>query len=418
MTSPLSFELVTLEHFAGNTNWVPYNLTLTAEPSSLRGVYVRHPKDGGIAMDPNDSPALQEIRAYLAAVRSGEVAPETPRRGMIEETFTGTRADGRDVLEAAICAVDGRRYGCGQWLTDTALKFLHNERPGINSYPLSVNDGLFFSEAVGPKNDQADAYHDLVSKTLSLIGGKLGTGGAMNFECLDRVGVEIQKLDAAFARTKINQPQDRMHRCYGPSPQHPYSKITLCRTVVPISLGGDVVPFIYEKFLVAYSYLDGDVRLTTTTPLHSHPLNFETVYFTSYGQNSFVTEQEFHIVGKNGRPLISEEGAVDAELLSDIVFNQFNDITLRRGETHYIYPAEEPTVLLPFDPDASLADAGLIRHTDGLFRPHQVTVHDDQDQPGETLYYAIDNYFGPVGRVLIYNADGKPNLWSHDDWER
>lgn len=395
------------------------NLTLIPRPLSPGGVAKQCLVAGETVMKVDGHPALEEIKAYLAAAARGR-ARRVLRGSDLAAVGTAAapRPYGRKILEAAICTIEGSRYRCERALSEPALRLLHNEQLGGRPYPLDVNDGLFFSEALGPGNEQADVYHRLISDTLTLLRDGFEWGGWMPFERLARLGTEIQKLDAQFARAKVNRPPDRIHQCYGPSPEHPYSKITLCRTAVPVRLGDAVVPFVYEKFLVAYSYLDGAARRSTKTPLHTHPLNFETVYFVSYGPNSLVTEQEFYITGKGGRPLVDEGGRVDVELLGEIVRGDFKEVTFRRGETHYIHPGEEPIILRGFDTDGALADAGLIRHTDGLFRPHQVTVRDDHDANNETLYYAIDNYFGPEGRVFIYNKEGEPDLWSHHDWER
>jgi hypothetical protein len=403
---------------AGNKVGTLKNLTLIPRPSSPRGVVKPCLVEGETVMKVDSHSALDEIKGYLAAATRR--APRVPWGGepVAMGTAAAPRPYGREILETAICTIEGSRYRCERALSSSALRLLHNEQPGGQPYPLDVNDGLFFSEALGPENDQADAYHRLVSDTLMLLRDGFEWGGWMPFERLGRVGAEIQKLDAAFAREKANRPPDRIHQCYGTSPQHPYSKITLCRTAVPVRLGDAVVPFVYEKFLVAYSYLDGAARRSTVTPLHTHPLNFETVYFVSYGPDSLVTEQEFCIIGKGGRPLVGEDGRVDVELLNEIVRGDFKEVTFRLGETHYIHPGEEPVILRGFDSDNALADARLIQHTDGLFRPHQVTVRDDHDADVETLYYAIDNYFGPEGRVFIYNKEGQLDLWSHHDWER
>lgn len=405
-------------HIKGNTFGALLNLTLIPKSSSKGGVHRHRLNEEGMVMEADLSLALDEIRAHLAAAGSPPRGARAGARRAAGLLSSARRPDGRHVLEPAICTIAGGRDRCELSLSPAALRVLHNEQPGAHPYPLDINDGLFFSESVGPRNEQADAYHKLVSESLMLIRRSLDAGGTLTFECLDIVGSEVQQLDAAFARAKINRPQDQLHQCYGPSSRHPYSKITLCRTVIPVRLGDSTVPFIYEKFLVAYSYLCGGRRKSTVTPLHTHPLNFETVYFTSYGPNSLVTEQEFRIVGGDGRALVGEDGTVNADLLHRVGRGDFAGVIFRPGPLHRIRPSEEPSTLRPFGPDESLASAGIIKYTDGLFRPHKVTVHDDKQADRETLYYAIDNYFGPVGKVILYNEEAAPNLWSHDDWER
>jgi hypothetical protein len=359
---------------------------------------------------------LAEIEAQLAGIaRLNATTCGLPDKD--KERAKRLLPHGRDVLEPLICTIEGVRQQCRPILSDEALKILHNEQSGKTSYPLNITSGFFFSEALGPKNENAEEYHRLVSESLSVILDACDSKGVLAFEYLDSVGARIQNLDAEFATTKINKPQDRVHQCYGPNSQHPYSKITLCRTAIPVALGDKVMSFFFEKFLVAYSYLDKKgKRKSTVTPLHSHPLCYETAYFTSYGQGSHVVEQEFHFVRRNGELIVGADGVVDAEYVAHADAERFGGIMLKAGEMYVISATDNPVILNSFVSDAALKSALIIEHVDGLFRPHRVTVYDDPEATRETLYYAIDNYFGPKGRVLVFSEDGQIDLWSHDDW--
>ena len=362
------------------------------------------------------SQALAEIKAQLDMTKPSKallVYPELEDLGI----WISDCADGRDVIEPAICTIAGDLYSCRPRLSSEALKILNNERCCAACYPLDINSGFFFSEVLGPRNNCADQYQNLIADSLRIILDAMDDKGQLPLSVLDEVGQSIQDLDAAFAQSKINQPEDCLHRCYGPNPNHPYSKITLCRTTLPILAQGNTVSCFFEKYLVAYSYFDEKGRRqSTTTPIHTHPLNFETVYFTSYGHYSQVEEQEFHLIQKNGSPVIGPDGKVDPEFIAKKEADRLNGLTLVPGIIHTIRAANRPATLPPFESEAALRDAQLFSQTDGLFRPHRVTVYDDHDADRETLYYALDNYFGPAGKVLLFEKDGRINLWSHDNW--
>jgi hypothetical protein len=370
----------------------------------------------GIRMKNLHQSALAEIKALLEATRLADV-PEPPFAMQDSRSHKAKQAESERVVEPVICSLDGDIHWCRFALSQESMMLLHNEQPNAASYPLSLTSGLFFSEVMSPLNEHVNEYYQLVSGSLSIIKEALDERGRMAFEDIDEVGRRIQQLDASFARKKINKPQDDPHRCYGPNPEHPYSKIALCRTVVPVVVEGKVMPFLFEKFLISYSYLDENgKRKSTVTPVHSHPLNFETVYFTSYGPQSVATEQEFHLIFKNDRPLIMADGRIDPEFIRKAKTERLGSITLTPGEISRITPGSEPVMLPPFESDRFLKKADLISLTDGLFRPHQVTIHDDLNSDRETLYYALDNYLGPRGRVLFFSGDGGINLWSHSNW--
>lgn len=360
---------------------------------------------------------LAEIQALLAAHRA------LPASGFFSFPEVGTRqsltslSPGTHMIAPAICTREGDIYWCQPRLGSLGMMVLHKEQMDATTYPLSLTAGLFFSEALAPENDCADQYHQLVMRSLAIVGEALDGRGRLAYEDIDAVGRHLQQLDAEFARKKINRPQDKLHLCYGPNPAHPYSKIALCRTTLPVIVEGRVVPFFFEKFLIAYSYFDEyGKRRSTVTPMHSHPLNFETAYFTSYGPRSIATEQEFHLILDNDRPLIDAEGKLDPAFIQQSGSDHLCRLTLVPDAKYQIRAGAEPVMLPTFDSDRLLRKAGLIDITDGLFRPHQVSIHDDPEADRETLYYAVDNYLGPKGRVLLFSEDGRVNLWSHRDW--
>ncbi|MCX6585802.1 MAG: hypothetical protein NTX13_04380 [Acidobacteria bacterium] len=326
------------------------------------------------------------------------------------------RQDGRHVLEPMVCSVDGRRSSCLEFLESNDIKNLHNEGAlGAEHYPLRSEDGLFFTESLGGLNPQFDKYQRLVLDSISTL-RKRGTA-PLSISELEACGAEIQMLDTMFASELIGRPLDALHRCVGPDPSHPYSKITVCRTTFPVEIGGEILRFYFEKFLVSYSYLDSDgTRRSTTTPIHSHPMNFETVYFTSHGSTSCVLEQEFELLTDTGEPLITADGSLDEGFVRRVATVPGLRPQATPGAISKIWPSSGPIRLTAFDSETVLKSRrDLIEITDGLFRPHQVTVIDDPD--AETRYFALDNYFGPVGRVLLYDPDGTVNVWSHDAWD-
>jgi hypothetical protein len=163
------------------------------------------------------------------------------------------RPDGRHVLVPTICSTFDHRSPRAGVNAPVELHALHNE--GARSaaeYPLAAMAGEFFSEAMSPDNPEAAEYLDLVSRSILTLCGKTA-GGALAFDDLMVCGPLIQELDAAFAATRIGRDLVSLHRCAGPDPSHPYAKITLCRTTIPVAIGADVVPFFFEKYLVAYA---------------------------------------------------------------------------------------------------------------------------------------------------------------------
>jgi hypothetical protein len=324
------------------------------------------------------------------------------------------RADGRHILRPMICDVSGAQANCEGAGSRRLIKVLHNAA-GLDAlaYPMSARDGWFFSEALDASNPWASDYLALVGQSLAILGS--GDGRAISLkELMDR-GREIQRLDEAFANARFGAALDSLHQCMGPDAKHPYAKITICRTTLPVEVGGREVAFFFEKFLVSYSYLDErGQRRSTLTPIHSHPLNFETAYFTSFGRGSRVVEQEFLLVNSEGVPLVGDQGAIDPRFFQLGASGRPQAIHVQPGPSSDIPPSSQALRLAPFDMEVALRDRPeLALAADGLFRPHQVTVLDDDEV--ETRYFALDNYFGPIGRVILYQRDGS-TLWDHDDW--
>lgn len=322
-----------------------------------------------------------------------------------------SRVDGRHVLAPTVCVgalfdrpINGPKELCA----------LHNEGClPASTYSLSALDGEFFSEAVSDANPEAAAYRELALRSIELLRGEV-RDGALPFEGLMECGSRIQALDAEFAASLFDRDLDGLHRCMGPDRKHPYAKITVLRTTIPVSLGPRVVSFYFEKFLVCYSFLDErGVRRSTVTPIHSHPLNFETVYFTHFGQSSQVVEQEFRLQMPSGLPLVTADGSIDPRFVNAARSGDLA-LTAAPGPKSTIEARAIPTMLPPFRSEQALTDATLIELTDGLFRAHRVTVVDDPDV--ETRYFALDNYFGPIARVLLFD-EGQPQLWRHGEWE-
>jgi len=316
-----------------------------------------------------------------------------------------------------VCSVSGARASCTGFLTAQQQKILHNEAgKDAAAYPMSGLDGMFFSEALGAANPEADDYLRLMARSIAILCVGRGDRVMTLAELIDR-GREIQVLDETFANARIGLPLDSLHQCLGPDPKHPYAKITLCRTTFPVDVGGRVTTFFFEKFLVAYAYLDdAGVRRSTITPIHSHPLNFETAYFTSFGPGARVIEQEFYLRTEAGIALIGDNGVLDPRFFEAEDQGRQPLMRVEPGPFNDIAPSVRAIRLEPFNTETALRDRPeLLLATDGLFRPHQVTVIDDPSVATE--YFALDNYFGPAGRVLMYGQDGA-SLWSHEDWDR
>jgi hypothetical protein len=326
------------------------------------------------------------------------------------------RADGLQVLEPRICCIYGEESRPHIVPSNEQLDALYNEGgQGARHYPLALRDGRYFSEAVGEANAEATEYEDLINRSLDLFLPQ-SPFRALSIEALYECGRALQKLDRDFASSKIGRPLDSLHRCMGTDAGHPYAKITVCRTTFPVEVSGKSIPFFYEKFLVAYSYLDEQGRRrSTVTPAHSHPINFETGYFTHFGPRSGVIEQEFDLLGPDGCPVIGPDNRVSAEFSTKLDWNSNQVLRARPASQTLLTPSENPVVLAPFASEAALTeDREKVIRFDGLFRAHRVEVLDDPDV--ETRYFALDNYFGPACRVLVFDDAGNVRKWQHHEW--
>ena len=325
-------------------------------------------------------------------------------------------ADGLHVLQPLICSRAGARQKPPKAPSAGQLDALYNERGlGADEYPLDLRNGLYFSEALGQANADAAQYESLINWSLDLIIGQCGER-PMPLRTLFDVGQSLQELDSDFASAKIAQPLDCLHRCTGTDVKHPYAKITICRTTFPVEIMGRSVPFYFEKFLVAYSYLNEQgQRRSTVTPVHSHPINFETAYFTHYGDQSCAVEQEFDLYGADGASMVGPEQKISADFRDQLDSDSIRFLRAVPAGKTIISPAKNPTVLAPFTSEIALKeDEERLVFYDGLFRPHRVEVKDDPDT--ETRYFAMDNYFGPTGRVLVFDEAGEVRQWKHHEW--
>jgi len=323
------------------------------------------------------------------------------------------RDDERHVLASCVGRVGNVCQFVESDNVDT-LSILHNEFHDVDKYPLSVVDGTFFSEVLGPLNDRSPDYWHLITETTRLFQEQL-VDGAIPYEKINSLGMAIQQLDVLFAKPRIQAPLDVIHKCCGPDPEHPYSKITVFRTTVPVRFGAEVQIFFLEKFLVCYSYLDQGKRKSTVTPIHTHPLNFETAYFGQFGTGAKVVEQEFTPYYR-GEPLMSN-AQLNPAAIADV--NILREYRLQPGPRHEIVPSTKPIILPNYALDEEvLKNPKAILALSGLLRPHQVSVYDDVKNGIDTIYFAIDNYLSPTGTVYVFNEDGTPKIWSHADWDK
>lgn len=292
------------------------------------------------------------------------------------------------------------------------MVILHNSLLQASSYPLKMSDGLYFSEVTNSPNPVAGEYRQLVQDCLRIIARRVGSDGIVDFVELQAIGQELQQVDLGFSAERIGVPLDVIHQLVGPNPKHPYAKITVCRTVVPVRLTSKTVTqFFYEKFLVCYCYLDETgIRRPTTTPVHSHPLNFETIYFAFGDKPSQVTETEYLLYQPNGRSVLQPDGSLDPYFVTCASQGTVS-LDPRPGPNQIFLPDAPIRSLPPFRVDVAFQNVPeLLNVVDGYFRPHRVEVIGDT-----TRYFALDNYFSPTGRVILFADTGK-SIWSHDDW--
>ena len=350
-----------------------------------------------------ESPSLRRLldqlgRGQLPAGARGDMRapstdPRTPRIGCLGRGS----ADVRTVVSGA------------------ELDALHNEALDAGTYPLRLVEGFYFSETIDPQL-AGDGYRGWVERCLSRILEESGGTGTIPVERLDALGRSIQAIDRDFvARSLLGRPLDAVHAVHGPNEEHPYSKITLCRTAIKVRIREREVPLLYEKYLVSYSYLDaGGVRRCTVTPIHSHPFNHEVSYFLSAGSGTRVVEHEFEVVADVSRltDLAATNGMRHPPFTPEADPRAFH---VRETATHEIVPGTSSVVVLDHFPrDARLVESGALLSADGLYRPHRVDVTDDPTVG--TLYYAINNYWSPTGRVYMFELAKKAAPWRHSTW--
>jgi hypothetical protein len=294
------------------------------------------------------------------------------------------------------------------------LAALHNEEPRPPKYLLHLRDGRFFSEVLGAEN--SSFYREWIEATLKvIINANRKAPGTVKYEQINLLGRDIQKIDAHYARLRIGQPLDDLHKCHGIDRNHPYRKMTLCRVGLTLRLPDGVNRrFLFEKFLVSYSFWDEGLRRSTVTPIHSHPWNHEVVYFAATGPQAHVKEEEFQVCDEQGRPVIGSHGEINPRVMSADGALYLDRVLLKKLGEHCLRATNQPQILEAFKNDARLQAPHLLSLTEGLFRPHRVSVIDDPN--AETFYFAINNYWSPTGRVLVYPDDGTIMTWSHEAW--
>jgi len=298
------------------------------------------------------------------------------------------------------------------------LSVLHNEIADSRGYPLQLNDHLFFSEALCPGSINAPFYFRWVTDSLQAIDEALTSAGHLPFEDIDGLGKRVQLIDAEMIRELLQNPIDPLHLCFGQSPEHPYRKITLCRVGIAVQVGPTITQFMFEKFLVVYSYRDllGQ-RRSTRTPIHSHPLNHEVTYFLSGNSSSQVIEEEFAIKDAHSNPLILDNGSFNPVIREQIDREHLDNVKIEHIATYERGFATEPIILEEFPYDLRLGVSDFVSWSDGFFRPHRVTVLDGSADGDETLYYAINNYWTPTGRVYVYDHNCV-STWNYTKWHR
>lgn len=264
-----------------------------------------------------------------------------------------------------------------------------------------MSAGLYFSQVIGPENPEAEFYKNWIEESCNAVQRATDTDGYISADCIDDVGKIIQTVDKDFASQRIKHDLDLVHTNCGPNSSHPYSKITLCRTVINVKDKLEKFPIFYEKFLVSYSYLDeAGRRRSCTTPIHSHPFNHEVVYFLKADPTIRVREQFYELIS---------EGEDHASPCLDA--NKLRPKAV--GLPEEIYPQSEPIILheTPIDKILKLNSMDVFQNS--IFRAHQVTVEDGEFLP--TLYFAINNYWSRTGKVHLFQEDTN-SLWEANDW--
>lgn len=289
-----------------------------------------------------------------------------------------------------------------------------NDIHRASDYPLTVSrsGGKYFSEVIGEENPGRSQYRALCEESLGVLADFMRNDGVLPFVALSAVGARLQDIDAGFARSRVGEPLDAVHSLGGPDATHPYGKIIICRTSFPVLMpDGERAAFLFEKFLVSYFYTDSQgKRRPTITPIHSHPINFETVYFVESDSNSKVVEQEFILGFDDCGPVVLPDGRVSPEFINRAVAGKVS-LTLTAADATTFGPDTPVRKLQPFAIDSVLPTfPQLLGVLDGYFRPHQVSVYGDR-----TSYFALDNYFSPTGNVILFGESGR-SIWTRAPW--
>ncbi len=323
------------------------------------------------------------------------------------------RVDGQHVLTPTV-----GKLGVGIEFIDPSdverIKHLNNEQNSVAGYELNLMDGTYFTEVLGPLNEDAQKYQILIEQSLEKA-RELYEGNAIPFERLEGLGNSMEHLDSVFAESHIDTKQDTIHSICGPDVGHPYAKNTIFRTVIAVRVDSQIINLFFEKFLVNYSYLDSGVRKSTVTPIHAHPPNFEVAYFGQYGPESKAIEQEFTPFYK-GEPLVSEDGSINKTALE--APDLFSELTLIPGPSRTINPGNRPMTFPDqiFD-SATMNDKESFFKFSGIFRPHQVTIIDDSDI--RTVFHSLIAYLSPDGVVNVFTPEGRvAKKYSHDEWNK
>jgi len=289
-----------------------------------------------------------------------------------------------------------------------------NEIHRASEYPLTISrtGGEYFSEVIGEQNPGRLKYQTLCEDSFGVLAGFMQEDGLLPFQSLPEVGARLQDIDAHFAGSRVGKPLDAVHSLGGPDAAHPYGKIIVCRTSVPLLMpDGERAAFLFEKFLVSYFYTDSQgKRRSTTTPIHSHPINFETVYFVESDSSSKVVEQEFTLGFDECGPVVLPDGRVSPEFIKRALAGTVK-LTLTPANATTFGPDTPVRKLQPFVIDSILPTfPQLLGVLDGYFRPHRVAVHGDL-----TSYFALDNYFSPTGNVILFGDSGR-SVWTRAPW--
>jgi len=343
-----------------------------------------------------------------------DLALASNRSSRVAWPHVGVRMPDRGSARVLTPSVGCRFTGKLQSVPPSERSTYDNDIHRASEYPLTVcrTGGEYFSEVIGEENPGRSQYRALCEESLGVIASFMQNDGVLPFVALSEVGARLQDIDARFAGSRTGEPLDAVHSLGGPDAAHPYGKIIICRTSFPILMpDGERAAFLFEKFLVSYFYTDSQgKRRPTITPIHSHPINFETVYFVESDSNSKVVEQEFILGFDDCGPVVLPDGRVSLEFINRAVAGRVR-VTLTAADFTTFGPDTPVRKLQPFAIDSVLPTfPQLLGVLDGYFRPHQVSVYGDR-----TSYFALDNYFSPTGNVILFGESGR-SIWSRAPW--